>query len=66
MEVLAKIAGALLIIGGLNWGLVGLFGLDLVAFLFGPMTIISRVIYTLVGISAIWILVDWMRHTAVM
>ena len=47
-----KIALTLLIIGGLNWGSVGLFQFDLVAFACGSM--ISRVIYTLVGLSAIW------------
>ena len=43
----------LIIIGALNWGLVGFFGFDLVAFLFGDMTLTSRIIYSLVGISAI-------------
>ena len=43
----------LLIIGGLNWGLVGLFGFDLVARLFGEMSSISRVIYVAVGVSAL-------------
>lgn len=46
----------LLIIGGLNWGLVGLFGFDLVKTIFGDMSVLSRVVYTLVGISAIYIL----------
>lgn len=43
----------LTIIGGLNWGLVGLFGFDLVAYLFGPMSILSRIVYVLVALSAI-------------
>lgn len=43
----------LLIIGGLNWGLVGLFNFDLVSTLFGPMSILSRIVYVLVGASAI-------------
>lgn len=43
----------LLIIGGLNWGLVGLFGFDLVATIFGEMSVLSRIVYVLVGISAI-------------
>ncbi|HLS48207.1 MAG TPA: DUF378 domain-containing protein, partial [Gemmatimonadales bacterium] len=43
----------LLIIGGLNWGLVGAFGFDLVATLFGEMSAISRIVYVLVGLSAI-------------
>lgn len=64
MEILTKIAAALLIIGGLNWGLIGLVEFDLVAFLFGPMSWLSRIIYMLVGVSAIWVLVDWARHTS--
>lgn len=44
----------LLIIGGLNWGLVGLFGVDLVAAIFGPFSILARVVYVLVGVSAIY------------
>lgn len=43
----------LILIGAINWGLVGFFGFDLVAFLFGDMSILSRIIYALVGISAI-------------
>ena len=43
----------LTIIGGLNWGLVGLFGFDLVAFLFGPLSMLSRIVYVLVALSAI-------------
>ena len=50
-----KIALTLLIIGGLNWGSVGLFQFDLVAFACGGSgSMISRVIYTLVGLSAVW------------
>src|SRR5215207_8146026 len=48
------IAFALLVIGGLNWGLIGLFDFDLVAALFGEMSPLSRAIYTLVGISAVY------------
>ena len=44
----------LLIVGGLNWGLVGLFGWDLVAALFGAGSIPARLIYILVGASAAW------------
>lgn len=44
----------LLIVGGLNWGLVGLLNFDLVAFIFGNMSLVSRVVYSLVGISAIY------------
>ena len=45
---------ALLIIGGLNWGLVGLFDFNLVAYLFGEMTLIARIVYVLVGVSALY------------
>ena len=50
-----KIALILLIIGGINWGLVGIFELDMVAWLFGgAASIISRTVYILVAISAVW------------
>jgi uncharacterized membrane protein YuzA (DUF378 family) len=51
--VLWTIALVLLIVGGINWGLVGLFGIDLVATLFGDMSGLSRVVYVLVGIAAL-------------
>lgn len=50
-----KLALILLIIGGINWGLVGIFQLDIIAWLFGGAgTIISRTLYILVAISAVW------------
>ncbi len=53
--MLDRIALALLIIGGVNWGSVGLFQFDLVAWIFGGQTgIVSRIIYALVGLSALW------------
>jgi len=52
------VAIVLLVIGGLNWGLVGLFGFNLVAAIFGPLTLISRAIYVLVGLSAIYVAVE--------
>lgn len=54
MKVIDKIALALVIIGAINWLLIGIFGFDLVASLFGTMTLISRIIYSLVGISGLW------------
>ena len=45
----------LVVIGGLNWGLVGAFDFDLVAFLFGPMSALSRVIYILIGLASVWV-----------
>jgi uncharacterized protein len=44
----------LLIIGGVNWGLVGLFNVDLVATLFGEMSLLSRLVYAVVGLSALY------------
>ena len=50
-----KICLALVVIGSLNWGLVGLFQFDLVAWLFGGQAaIISRIVYTLVALAGIW------------
>lgn len=55
MMIMDRIALILAIIGGLNWGLVGLFRFDLVAYICGGQTAtVSRVIYTLVGLAAIW------------
>ncbi len=54
MKVIDYIALVLVIIGAINWGLIGLFGFDLVATLFGSMSVISRIVYTLVGISGLW------------
>jgi hypothetical protein len=51
--VLKWIAWILVVIGALNWGLVGLFNFDLVAFLFGAGSVLSNVVYILVGLSAI-------------
>lgn len=47
----------LVIVGALNWGLIGAFGFDLVATIFGDMSFLSRVVYSLVGISAIALVV---------
>lgn len=44
----------LLIIGGLNWGLVGIFSWDVVAAIFGDMSVVSRIVYVLVGLAGIW------------
>ncbi len=53
METAQKIALVITIIGALNWGLIGLFNFDLVAFLFGAQTILTRIVYTLVAICGI-------------
>jgi hypothetical protein len=58
LNTVGWIAMALLIIGGLNWALVGLFEFDLVAAIFGSMSILSRVVYIVVGISAVYMIVE--------
>lgn len=59
MKKLDVVFAVLLVVGGLNWGLVGLFKFDLVAAILGPMSGLSRVVYTLVGLSAVHQAVSW-------
>ncbi len=54
MKIIDKIALILIIIGAINWGLIGFFKFDLVAAIFGQMSVISRIVYALVGISGLW------------
>ncbi len=58
MKTIKIIALVLVIVGGLNWALVGVFNFDLVAAIFGNMTVLSRIVYTLVGLSAIYVAAD--------
>lgn len=53
MNILKAVAYILTIIGALNWGLIGIFGFNLVAAIFGDMTVLARIIYALVGMSAV-------------
>ena len=53
MNFIKNLCYILLIIGAINWGLIGLFNFDLVAFLFGNMTILTRIIYTTVAVAGI-------------
>ncbi len=55
------IALLLLVIGGINWGLVGLAGVDVVAWIFGPMSVAARVVYVVVGLAALYCLVKLPR-----
>ena len=57
MKIINVIALILVIVGGLNWGLVGAFDFNLVTAIFGDMTVLARVIYILVGISALYSLI---------
>lgn len=54
LTTLDYLALILVIIGGLNWGLVGVLNFDLVAFILGEMSLLSRIVYGLVGLSAVY------------
>ena len=54
MKAIDTIALILVIVGAINWGLIGLFNFNLVSMLFGNMSSLSRIIYTLVGIAGLW------------
>lgn len=54
----------IVIIGAVNWGLIGFFGLDLVAWLFGSMTLLSRIVYGVVGICGLYMLSVFGRITS--
>ena len=54
MKALDYIALLIVIIGAINWGLIGFLGFDLVAFLFGSMSLVSRIVYGLVGICGLY------------
>ena len=54
MKIIDKIALVLIIVGAINWGLIGFFKFDLVAAIFGQMSVLSRIVYALVGLSGLW------------
>lgn len=56
MKILDYICHILVIIGAINWGLIGFFNFDLVAFLFGDMSVLSRIIYAVVGICGLYVI----------
>jgi uncharacterized membrane protein YuzA (DUF378 family) len=59
MKNLDLLATILLVVGGLNWGLVGAANFDLVAAIFGPMSPLSRIVYVLVGLAALYRILQW-------
>jgi uncharacterized protein len=59
MKNLDLVATILLVVGGLNWGLVGAANFDLVAAIFGPMSPLSRIVYVLVGLAALYRILQW-------
>ena len=68
MKIIDKIALVLIIIGAINWGLIGLFKFDLVAAIlagsgnFGNISTISRIIYGLVGLSALYVIIQYLFY----
>lgn len=56
LDFIGWVALVLVIIGALNWGLVGVFSINLVALLFGEATLVSRLIYILVGLAGVWLI----------
>ena len=56
MDWFSKTIMILVIVGGINWGLVGAFKFDAIVFLFGQMTALTRIIYIFIGLAATWTL----------
>lgn len=63
MKVLNTIVLVLVILGAVNWGLIALFSFDLVAWLFGSMTMLSRLIYGIIGLAGLWAITFFTRLT---
>ena len=63
MEWVELIATLLLVIGGINWGLVGAFGFNLVEAIFGAGSTLTRIVYVLMGLSALWALWHWFQES---
>lgn len=59
MKTIDVIAAVLLVVGGLNWGLVGAANFNLVATLFGDATVLSNIVYSLVGMCALYQILQW-------
>jgi len=58
--LILNVAKVLLVVGGLNWLMVGLLGMDMVARIFGPGRVLTRVVYVLVGLAALYIGLLWL------
>ena len=54
MKIMDRIALILTVIGAINWGSIGIFGFDLVSWIFGDASALSRIIFTLVGLAGLW------------
>ncbi|MBR1891429.1 MAG: DUF378 domain-containing protein [Clostridia bacterium] len=55
MKIATIISFILVIIGALNWFMIGVFAIDVVALIFGSMGVVSRIIYALVGVAGLWV-----------
>ena len=64
MRAINLLTLTLIIVGGLNWGLVGAFDFDLVAAIFGPMSALSRLVYVLVGLSALYQIIPLLKGSS--
>ena len=60
-RLVGTFAAVLLLIGGLNWGLIGLFRWDLIASIFGDMSPLTRIIYVLIGLAAVYDITLWIK-----
>ena len=63
MKIASILAMILVIVGALNWFLVGVFAFDLVAFIFGSMSIVSRIVYAAVGLAGLWMILYWIVYS---
>lgn len=59
MKTMDVVVAVLLVVGGLNWGLVGFLNFDLVATLFGDASMLSRLVYVVVGLSGLYQVMQW-------
>ncbi len=65
MKTLKMLAYLLVVVGGLNWGLWALLNLNLVEMLLGSVPMLEKAVYVLVGVSAVWLLVDYDKYSKV-
>ncbi len=61
-HLVSTIALVLLLIGGISWGLVGVFGFEIVSTVFGPDSPLTRIVYVLIGLSALYRIYLWSKH----
>lgn len=64
LQLLNVIALVIALIGAINWGLVGIFDLDLVATLLGAGSVAAKVAYIVVGVAGLWYLISWVSKKA--